>query len=124
MIEIKKVEDLTLAKQICVENGIKWENTHRVIATVEQGKILNFAVFFYDNEKGTIHAIGGFEEDIMMLDGLCRAILNIMDINGVKQVYLSERHKDLAEFVGFSEKNGVYVLQLEGFFNCKCHNKD
>lgn len=120
MVEIKKVTDPVLIQQIAEEHCIELEPADFVIATVEQGKILQCAVFSYENETGKIKVICGFEGDINLLDGLCRAILNIMDNNGVKVVYLSEKYPELAEFVGFSESKNGFELELEGFFKCGC----
>ena len=86
MIEIRKVNDEGLAKNICQKHGVEWKEGFHVIATIEAENIVNSAVFEYTKETGTIHAIDGFDDDLAMLDGLCRAILNIMDINGVKDV--------------------------------------
>ena len=123
MIEIKKVIDLRLAQKICSDCGISWQEDQHVIATLDRDDVMNYAVFTYDGDVGAIRAIGGFENDIEMLDGLCRAILNIMDLNGVKYVYLSQKYDRLAKKVGFYEEDGQFVLQLEGFFCCKCHDK-
>ncbi|MBQ6811035.1 MAG: hypothetical protein IJO94_06505 [Firmicutes bacterium] len=121
MIEIKKVTDPLILDRISKDHQIKIECSDHVIATIEREKILHCAVFSYEDEIGKIKAISGFEGDMDLLDGLCRAILNIMDINGVKQVYLSNKYAKLAEFVGFSKAEGSnYILQLEGFFQCGC----
>ena len=121
MIEIRKITDEDTAKRVCKEHHIEWDPAYHVIATMEQGKILHCAIFDYCGEEGKIHAISGFDDDISMLDGLCRAILNIMDINGVKYVYLSKKYDKIAQKVGFSTKNDAYYLSLDGFFKCKCH---
>ncbi len=121
MIEIKKVTGPEIVNRIGKDYQIHIERNDHVIATIEQEEILHCAVFSYDNEIGKIKAISGFEGDLDLLDGLCRAILNIMDINGVKQVYLSNKYEKLANFVGFSlDENRNFVLQLEGFFQCGC----
>ena len=124
MVEIKKVTDPALIRQIAEEHCIELEPADFVIATVEQGEILQCAVFSYTDEIGKIKVICGFDGDINLLDGLCRAILNIMDINGVKVVYLSEKYPKLAKFVGFNTSDHGFELALEGFFKCGCchHN--
>ena len=121
MIEIRKITDEQTAQKICVAHNIDWNPANHVIATIEQGEILHFAVFEYNGEMGKIHAISGFDGDILMLDGLCRAILNIMDINGVKYVCLPLEYNELAEKIGFKNQNDCYYLVLDGFFNCGCH---
>lgn len=120
MIEIKKVTDSAVAQRICASNGIDWKPEYHVIATIEGEEVLQSAVFSYRDEIGEIHAIHGFDGDIDLLDGLCRAILNIMDINGVKYVYLSGKYEILARHVGFKLENDRYFLALEGFFQCGC----
>ena len=122
MIEIKKVNDIELAKKICCENGVAWNPNYHVIATLEHENVLQCAVFAYEKDIGNIHVIGGFNGELSLLDGLCRAILNIMDINGVKYVYLPLKYKQIAELVGFKEENLQYSLELEGFFSCGCCN--
>jgi len=123
MIEIRKVEDLAIAKKICANHGIDYQENYRVIATLEGENVLHSAIFSYENGEGTIHGIDGFEGDILLLDGLCRAILNIMDIQGVKVVYLPLKYEKLASYVGFSKDDGHYKLNLEGFFSCSCSSK-
>ena len=120
MIEIKKINDEKIAQKICEEQGLSWNPNNHVIATLSGEKWLNSAVFSYSGEEGIIHSIQGFDGDLAMLDGLCRAILNIMDINSVKCVYFTSENEELAKKVGFSEKNGQYYIELEGFFGCGC----
>ena len=123
MIEIKKVIDQTLARNICKDAGIEFDEAYRIIATIEQGNVLNSAIFQYEDEEGQILHISGFEGDILLLDGLCRAILNIMDIQGVKVVYLTEKYEKLAKYIGFKQDEGRFKLYLEGFFQCECCHK-
>ena len=123
MIEIKKITDVATAKNICAANNVEWNRNYHVIATIEQEKILHCAIFNYSDKIGEIHVISGFDDDILMLDGLCRAILNIMDINGVKDVYLPSKYEKLARKVGFQLQNNRFHLKLDGFFKCGCcHN--
>lgn len=121
MVEIKKIKDEEFKKSICLEYGVVFDEKKHIIATIENGKTINCAIFAYEDEVGEIYAIDGFTGDLAMLDGLCRAILNIMDINGVKVIYLSEKYGELAEKVGFKRENNRFSLQLEGFFKCCCH---
>lgn len=123
MIEIRKVEDPSIARKICEEKGVEYRENYHVIATIEGENILHSAVFSYEKEVGNIYSISGFDGDTLLLDGLCRAILNIMDIQGVKVVYLSEKYSKLASYVGFSKDGDEYKLNLEGFFNCSCSSK-
>ena len=120
MIEIRKVQDENTARAICAQNQLKWKPNYHVIATLEGQNVLVCAVFSYADEVGQIHGIAGFDGDLAMLDGLCRAILNIMDINGVKYVYLSKKYADLAQKIGFKKEDDRYFLPLEGFFKCGC----
>ena len=118
MIEIKKVEDIDLAKKICIENDIDWSDDNHIIATVDNQTVLHCAVFGYENEIDSIDCFDGY---ILMLDGMCRAILNIMDIHGVREVYMSNKYRRIAEYVGFKTmENGEFYLELTGFFKCGC----
>lgn len=121
MIEIRKITDEQTAKKICSAQNIDWKPNYHVIATIEREEVLHCAVFEYQGKNGQIHAISGFDDDLAMLDGLCRAILNIMDINGVKYVYLPHNYEKLAVKIGFERQNGRYFLLLDGFFKCCCH---
>ncbi len=120
MIEIKKITDVELAKKVCTSHGVDWKPDYHVIATIDGDENLQCAAFSYKEEVGEIHAIHGFDDNIDFLDGLCRAILNIMDINGVKDVYLSKKHQEIATHVGFKPDEERYHLTLEGFFQCEC----
>lgn len=118
MIEIRKVENQDRAIDLCREAGIEWHPAYHVIATFEGHKAVHYAIFSYEKEQGRIEAIGGFGGDLALLDGLCRAILNIMDLNGVKEVYLPLKYKELGRHVGFQQKEDGFVLSLSGFFKC------
>ncbi len=120
MIEIKKVDDVALAQKICEQNQVLWQPEYHVIATIDNGDTLQCAVFSYKKSRGEIHVIAGFEDDINFLDGLCRSILNIMDINGVKDVYLPLKYQKIAHHVGFEPQKSSFHLNLEGFFQCGC----
>lgn len=120
MIEIRKVTDINIAQKICAQNDLEWSDKYHVIATIEGKNLLNSAVFSYNGDSGDIHNIYGFDGDLEMLDGLCRAILNIMDINGVKEVYLSKKYNELAQKIGFEDAGDRFYLSLEGFFKCSC----
>ncbi len=123
MIEIKRVTDPRMIEQIGCDYQVQIQEKDHVIATIEAGRVLHCAVFSYDENEGKIKAISGFGDDLDLLDGLCRAILNIMDINGVKVVYLSEKYEKLGRHVGFKPCEKGFVLELEGFFKCGCcHN--
>lgn len=123
MIAIQSVTDKDKILEICENCGVEWHSALRVIATVENNVVLQHAIFEFDGEQGSIHSIGGFEEDLGMLDGLCRAILNIMEIHGVKQCYLSKKYRKLALAVGFKEENESFTVDLTTFFRCCCHKK-
>lgn len=122
LVEIKKITDKDVAQKICIAHNIDLKPEYYVIATIEGGEVLHCAVFEYSGKTGKIHAISGFEGDVLMLDGLCRAILNIMDINGVKDIYLPLKYARLAQKVGFKAQNDCFYLRLDGFFKCGCHH--
>ena len=123
MIAIQTVKDTKKILEICKNSGVEWKPTYQVIATIEGEKVLQYAIFEYNGEEGIIHSIGGFEEDLNMLDGLCRAIMNIMEIRGVKQCSLPKKYSKLASFVGFKEEESLFTVDLTTFFKCCCHKK-
>ena len=119
MIEIKKVTDAFVEERIASRYGvIKKENEH-LIAAIDREEVLCYALFSYTGEQGRILSIGGFDGDLSLQDGLCRAIMNIMDIKGVKEVYLSSGMGRLANMIGFKPEDGGFKLNLDGFFCCK-----
>ncbi len=124
MIEIRTVAEPALAKRLCRENGVTWRPEYRVIAAWEGERALHCAVFSYHNDTGEIYAIAGFDGDLSLLDGLCRAILNIMDINGVKTAFLSDQYPEIARQVGFKKIDGRFQLSLENFFCCSCKERE
>lgn len=120
MIEIRQVRDPFLAKKICEDNGLKYQNDYHVIATIDNEKTVNHAVYSYAKGEGAILSISGFNDEIDLLEGLCRAVLNIMDLNGVINVFLPDKYRNLAEKIGFSSCENGYSLDLDGFFCSRC----
>jgi len=67
----------------------------------------------------------GVEEDVEALIILGRAVLNFLDLSGVKRCSFNtqaDTNEKYAKMIGFKKENDNMVISLEGLFDSKCAN--
>ena len=120
MIQILSVKDEQRRSVMCKKAGIDDHNDLHIIAIHNSdGIICQGAIFKYREEIGEILWLD-MGDDIDLSDGLARAVLNIMDIRGVKTVTLPFGYDALAKKLRFKMTGDHFEVSLEGYFCCGC----
>jgi len=153
MITVKKTEDKDLKslkrflKQYKLEDSLFMDRLDQTMIIADGAEILGFGSFVIKDESGIIDVIL-LSEDMLwptMGDGLVKAMLNTLDLRGVKSAYLltDKPHMEIIKKIGLrysdksvnealSELDAPYLLKsmdtvfetkLPDFFDHACHSK-
>ena len=134
MITIKTEENKTDVNKFLAEQGAAEISDNAIVmAARDNGKILAAGALslreykvFLDN----VTVSNRCTDDLNLVLGLMKSLLNLADLRGIKTVYGSNPAMfDLYKMLRFkkSAENGkkVYELSLEGYFTCEdCENKE
>ncbi len=122
MIEIKKVDSIERLNFLKEKSNIK-EKYVLAFEAIDKNESLGYCIYKqnYDN-IGRILAL--CLEDKALTDtlgyGICKAVLNSMDLDGIKKVYWEENNQELCKRLLFKKENEKYLLNLEGYFSSGC----
>ena len=128
MITIKTEEDKTDIHKFLSSQGANIDLTGTIVMTArENGTILALgALSMKDYRVFLDHIVvsGDYVEDLNLVLGLMKSLLNLADLRGMKTVYGSNPAMfDLYKMLRFKKSAGeakkMYELSLEGYFTCE-----
>ncbi|HBL81205.1 MAG TPA: hypothetical protein DD391_01155 [Clostridiales bacterium] len=128
MITIKTEEDKTDIHKFLSSQGANIDLTGTIVMTArENGTILALgALSMKDYRVFLDHIVvsGEYVEDLNLVLGLMKSLLNLADLRGMKTVYGSNPAMfDLYKMLRFKKSAGeakkMYELSLEGYFTCE-----
>lgn len=126
MLSAKPIQNKSEQESACSLCSIKYNPDFFAYSQKENGELIAAAQF-------DIRANGGFFDDIRMKKGLDddiealfilgRAVLNFLDLAGIKNCIFNvkdEHDVKMAKMLGFKETEQIWSLNLEGIFDGKC----
>ncbi len=119
MLEIKPVYTSYEREEYTKVFNITPESDHFVICARNNGRFVGLGYGYFAETHGTIEImklVDGYDDDIDRFL-LGKAVLNFLDINGVKTVIYTGDDIRLAKALGFSTKTKEVTLYLEGYFS-------
>ena len=128
MITIKTEEDKTDIHKFLYSQGANIDLTGTIVMTArENGTILALgALSMKDYRVFLDHIVvsGEYVEDLNLVLGLMKSLLNLADLRGMKTIYGSNPAMfDLYKMLRFKKSAGeakkMYELSLEGYFTCE-----
>ena len=128
MITIKTEKDKTDIHKFLSSQGANIDLTGTIVMTArENGTILALgALSMKDYRVFLDHIVvsGEYVEDLNLVLGLMKSLLNLADLRGMKTVYGSNPAMfDLYKMLRFKKSAGkakkMYELSLEGYFTCE-----
>lgn len=126
MLEIKPIEDKNEQETLCRLCGIEYREELFAYKAYEDGKLFAAAQFDICGEYAVIYGMSqvtGSADDFEGMFILGRAVLNFLDLCGVKEaVYrVTDEHSEkLAKLVGFRKVGEEYRISLVGLFTSPC----
>ena len=123
MLEVKPIQIKEEQKEICGLCGVEFDPDCLAYSAKEDGKLLGVSQFRILGEYAVIYNLKNATgtDDLGALIIMGKATLNFIDLCGVKEVILKDENNYLPQILKFdNSKDGVYKLNLEGYFNSPC----
>ena len=114
-------------ERVCLLCGIEYDKTQFAYGAYEDEAVVGAAQFCVKDGVGYINDLRCRKEvdellPLAMLLG--RAVLNFLDLHGVKEAYFEksgEFYDNAAKVIGFKLKDEKYHVYLEGMFTSHIH---
>ena len=131
MLKVLPVQSKLTQEELCLKSGIKYNPDALAYEATVDGRFAGICQFKVTDKGGLIYDLvpapdfDNFEAMFVM----GRGTLNFIDLCGVHNATYVGEVKDapLLKAIGFKENaNGVYEINLEGFFtdHCKHHKEE
>ena len=124
MLEIKPVQTKEEQKKICGACGVAFDPDCFAYSAFEDGeKLLGVSQFRIFGDCGIIYDLSNAAgtDDLEALIIMGKTALNFIDSCKIKDVIIKTENKDLPEILGFKQdENGVYKINLKGYFISPC----
>lgn len=120
MLEIKPVHTAYEKEEYCKACGFAYAAPLQVIAAFDNGSFSGAGVFSMDDQNQAeiveISLIPGLDDwQDLFLTG--KALLNYLDLKGVKYAVYRGKNRKLALALLFQEQDGAFRLKLDGYFD-------
>ena len=128
MLIIKPIQDKEIQQEMCNACGFNFDPTLFAYSEKENENLIagcQFDILGRDAEIKDFGMCVGVEEDVEALIILGRAVLNFLDLSGVKRCSFNtqaDTNEKYAKMIGFKKENDNMVISLEGLFDSKCAN--
>ena len=128
MLIIKPIQDKDTQKEMCEACKFQFDPLLFAYSEKEDDKLIagcQFDILGKDAEIKDFGMCKGAEEDIEALIILGRAVLNFLDLSGVKKCFFTtnaDTNEKYAKMIGFKKENEIMTITLEGLFDSKCAN--
>ena len=119
MLIIKPIQTKREQEEICVECGALYNPDALAYSAREDEALLGVSQFRILGQYAQIYDLCNVRgvEDFEALIIMGRAVLNFVDLCGVKEAYISASNLSLNKALGFKEVDGRWHLSLEGYFD-------
>ena len=130
MLIIKPIQDKEYQQTVCKECGFEYDSSLFAYSAKIDEQLIAACQFDIFGKNASITHFGmtaNAEEDIEALIILGRAVLNFLDLTGVKTCTFDstlDTSDKYAKMLGFKAQDNKKIILLEGLFDAKCsHDK-
>ena len=123
MLIIKPIQTKEEQKKICGMCGVEFDECAMAYAAREDEDIIGITQFRILGKHGIIYDLANTDgvDDLEALIIMGRATLNFIDLCGTRDVIIKTENKNLPKILGFEkDADGVYKINLEGYFDSPC----
>ena len=127
MLKVLPIQSKLRQEEICLKCGVTYNPDMLAYAATVDDKLAGICQFRLTSHGGEITDLAPAEDgdsfEALFIMG--RGTLNFIDLCGVPSAFYSGKQPDdkLLRAIGFTQdENGVYTINLEGFFTDHCHN--
>jgi hypothetical protein len=126
MLEIKPRQTTEEQKEICELCGIEFDPDCLAYSAKENGGLLGVSQFRIFGKYAVIYDLINVLniDDLEALIIMGKATLNFINNCGIDDVIIKPQNNNLPQILGFKkDENGVYKLNLEGYFESPCEKQ-
>lgn len=125
MLEIKPIEDKNVQMALCAACNVNYNKEAFAYGASVDGEFVGVCQFGMDDRFGYIYDLAcvSGKDDFEALFIMGRATLNFIDLCGVHTALFCGEESRLTKAVGFKNKDGKLVMDLEGFFENPCKHE-
>lgn len=122
MLKISAVQDKSMQENYCDLVKVPYDADLMCYAAYDNDNFVGISLFSINENGCTIHKIKLLPDtdDYLATYLLAKAPMNFADLVGTKTAIFMDDNKKLANELGFSEKDGIYSVSLEGYFTTPC----
>lgn len=127
MLKVLPIQSKLRQEEICIKCGIVYNPDLLAYAVSVDEQLVGICQFRLTDKGGEIHDIASVENAENAFEPLFvmgRGTLNFMDLHGVHTASFCGKQPDdrLLRAIGFvPDSDGIYRIDLEGFFTDHCH---
>lgn len=115
MLEIHKIKDVDIAKQLANKSDIEYTEDSIFLASYENNEIVEFLCYKQIENKYVVIFISDMSSDFQIIFGLVKTLIFLADLSRIDIVTLPKFYERAAKAVGFTLVNGVYELKLADY---------
>ena len=126
MLKVLPIQSKLKQEEICVKCGVDYNADLLAYAAYVDDRLCGVCQFKLTDKGGIIYdlspATDFYSRDAMFVMG--RGTLNFIDLSGVHNAIYqgSTEDEELLRMIGFSKnEDGIFQINLEGFFTDHCH---
>lgn len=123
MLEVLPVREKEKQEEYCRRIGAEYDPDTMCYAAWEGDELLGVSLFHIEGKVGVIDRIqlkDGLRDDLAQYL-LAKAPLNFVDLCGIRTAQFRDADKELAKKLEFLERDGVWQVNLDGYFTTPCH---
>lgn len=127
MLQVLPVQEKEKQRELCEMFGIEYDPDQMCYAAHDGDELRGISLFGITDKYCVIYTVKLAEgvDDYLALYLLAKAPLNFCDLCGIKKaVFKDAENGKLAKALEFTEKDGVYILDLDGYFTTPCHRHE
>ena len=126
MLIINPIQEKEEQEKICGMCGVEFDECAMAYAAREDEEIIGIVQFRILGKYGVIYdlanAAGVDDLEALIITG--KVALNFIDLCGVQDAIIKTENRNLPKILGFKkDDDGVYKINLEGYFDAPCSKK-
>ena len=123
MLEIKAIQDKNQQEEICLKLGEEFDIDTLAYSIYDSGILHGIVQFALKGDCGVIYTVSKSNDTEALITAV-KAVFTFIDLCGIQNVYFKDdRHDEsAAKMFGFNKKDGIWYINLEGYFDTQCHH--
>ena len=121
MLEIHKIKDTEIIKQLATEQHIEYNNSDLFLGAFVDGELSEYIYYKKITDGFIIVSISDRTNDFQIILGLVKTLIFYVDLERLYKLYLPLEYDRIAKAIGFVKKDNAFELNLFDYQKkCEC----